>query len=43
LIKLDIRKHVTDKQVSQVKLKGAISGNVRQPVIEQAVSVKTKE
>ena len=40
LIKLDIRKHVIEKLVSQVKPKGAIAGNVRQLLIWQAFSVR---
>lgn len=40
LIKPDIRKHVTDKQVGQAKPKGAIASNVRQLFIGQTVSVR---
>ena len=36
LIKPGIRKHVTDKQVSQAKPKGAIASHVRQLFIVQA-------
>ena len=41
LINPAIRKHVTDKQVSQAKPIGAIASNVRQLFIGQAVSVRS--